>query len=60
MEYSDIELALLAEPVPQLDIHRVTASEMFNVPYSEVTPEQRKAAKTLNFRLVYGVYSGIR
>ena len=29
------------------DVHRITASEMFQVPLSEVTPEQRKVGKTL-------------
>lgn len=36
-----------------LDIHKLTASEMLNVPYDKVTDEQRRAAKTLNFRRMY-------
>ena len=37
------------------DIHKATASLLFGVPYDEVTKEQRKKAKTLNFGLVYGL-----
>lgn len=37
-----------------LDVHRYTASAIFEVPYKEVTDKQRKQAKTLNFFLVYG------
>jgi len=37
-----------------LDVHRYTASVIFEVPYGEVTPKQRKQAKVLNFFLVYG------
>lgn len=35
------------------DIHKLTASKMFNVPYDKVTDEQRRAAKTCNFRCMY-------
>jgi DNA polymerase-1 len=37
-----------------LDVHRLTASEVFNSPYSEVTDEQRSIAKSINFGLIYG------
>ena len=37
-----------------LDVHKYTASVIFEVPYKEVTPNQRKKAKTLNFFLVFG------
>ena len=37
-----------------LDVHKYTASAIFEVPYEDVTDEQRKKAKTLNFFLVYG------
>ncbi|MGB2696588.1 MAG: DNA polymerase I [Candidatus Zixiibacteriota bacterium] len=37
------------------DIHRRTASEVFGVPLSEVTDEQRRLAKTTNFSIMYGV-----
>ena len=36
------------------DIHRATASRVFDVPYEEVTKEQRYRAKTVNFSLIYG------
>lgn len=37
-----------------LDIHRLTASEVFNVKFSKVTDEQRSIAKSINFGLIYG------
>jgi len=37
------------------DIHKSTASKVFNVPLDEVTREQRSHAKTVNFGIVYGV-----
>ena len=36
------------------DIHRRTASEVLSVPMEEITPEQRSAAKAVNFGLLYG------
>ena len=63
-DYSQIELRILAELTGDaafrrafdegLDLHRMTASEMFWVPYDEVSKEQRNAAKGINFGLVYG------
>ncbi len=63
-DYSQIELrvvaALAQDPVllgafeRGEDIHRRTASEVMAVPMDEVTPEQRSAAKTVNFGLLYG------
>lgn len=38
----------------ELDVHKYTAAQVFNVPYEEVTKPQRTKAKTLNFFLVYG------
>ena len=35
------------------DIHKLVASKIFNVPYDEVTDEQRRIAKTSNFRFMY-------
>ena len=35
------------------DIHKLTASKIFNVPYNKVTDEQRRIAKALNFKEVY-------
>ena len=37
------------------DIHKSTASKVFNIPLSEVTKEQRSHAKTVNFGIIYGV-----
>lgn len=63
-DYSQIELRLIAEISGDeamleafqsgKDIHRATASRVFDVPYEEVTKEQRYRAKTVNFSLIYG------
>jgi DNA polymerase-1 len=64
-DYSQIELRLLAEiaDVPALrqafkdglDIHAMTASEMFGVPIKEMTGEVRRRAKAINFGIIYGI-----
>ncbi len=64
-DYSQIELRLLAaisgdEGMIRAfcsgeDIHRRTASEVFGVPFEDVTGEQRSAAKAVNFGIVYGI-----
>jgi DNA polymerase-1 len=64
-DYSQIELRLLAHISNDTgmiaafnsgkDIHRTTASEVFRVPFNEVTSEQRSAAKAVNFGIVYGI-----
>ena len=64
-DYSQIELRVLAhiadDPVMQdafksgLDIHTVTASQVFGVEQQEVTPLQRRHAKAVNFGIVYGI-----
>src|SRR5207247_6789522 len=64
-DYSQIELRTLAHITQDeslietfrkgTDIHRATASKIFNVPESEVTVEQRRAAKTINFGVLYGM-----
>ncbi|MEK7654061.1 MAG: DNA polymerase [Patescibacteria group bacterium] len=65
LDYSQIELRVLASVAgdpemiaafkKKLDIHRVTASKVFNVPIEEVTKEMRNLAKTLNFGVIYGM-----
>ena len=64
-DYSQIELRLLAHIsgdrtmqeafLDGEDIHAVTASQVFGVPLSEVTPQQRSHAKAVNFGIVYGI-----
>ena len=66
-DYSQIELRILAhmsgdEKLIEAynsaqDIHRTTASQVFHVPFDEVTPEQRRNAKAVNFGIVYGISS---
>lgn len=63
-DYSQIELRLIAEISGDTamleafqagqDIHQATAARVFEVPYDEVTKEQRYRAKTVNFSIVYG------
>ena len=64
-DYSQIELRLLAhfsgckeliEAYNEgMDIHALTASQVFGVPLGEVTPAQRRAAKAVNFGIIYGI-----
>lgn len=64
-DYSQIELRLLAHMSgdPQLidafnneeDIHAITASQILGVPVSEVTVDQRRDAKAVNFGIIYGI-----
>ena len=66
-DYSQIELRVLAhmsgdEKLIQAykeaqDIHRLTASQVFHVPFEEVTPLMRRNAKAVNFGIVYGISS---
>jgi DNA polymerase-1 len=46
-------LAILSDP--KGDIHRGTASQMYKVPYDKVSSDLRRAAKTLNFGIIYGM-----
>ncbi len=64
-DYSQIELRLLAHMSgdEQLieafnhddDIHAITASQILGIPVSEVTPQQRRDAKAVNFGIIYGI-----
>ncbi len=40
---------------PKTDLHKATASKIFNIPYGSVTKEQRDAAKVPNFGVIYGI-----
>lgn len=65
LDYSQIELRILAHVagLPELkqafrdgqDIHALTASEMFNVPLDQMTPDIRRQAKAINFGVIYGI-----
>jgi DNA polymerase-1 len=64
-DYSQIELRILAHiaDIPQLrnafaeglDIHAMTASEMFGVPVKGMPPDVRRRAKAINFGIIYGI-----
>lgn len=64
-DYSQIELRVLADMANDetlinafkegQDIHRLTASQVFNIPFDEVTSQQRSNAKAVNFGIVYGI-----
>ncbi len=64
-DYSQIELRIMAHLsddaglkaafAENLDIHRATAAEVFGEPLEEVTADQRRNAKTINFGLIYGM-----
>ncbi len=66
-DYSQIELRLMAHMSgdeklisayrDNKDIHRTTASLVFNVPFDEVTSELRRNAKAVNFGIIYGISS---
>lgn len=64
-DYSQIELRILAamaeiEPLKaafaaDVDVHKVTASQMFNVPVDELGADMRRNAKTINYGIIYGI-----
>ena len=66
-DYSQIELRVLAHCSgdeqlinaykEQKDIHRITASQVFHVPFDQVSDIQRRNAKAVNFGIVYGISS---
>ncbi|HRO08243.1 MAG TPA: DNA polymerase I [Saprospiraceae bacterium] len=63
-DYSQIELRIIADMSKDAsmlesfaagnDFHRATASKVYGVPYDEVTADQRRNAKTVNFSITYG------
>ncbi len=65
LDYSQIELRILAHMadlpalrqafVDGIDIHAMTASEMFNVPLDQMTSDIRRRAKAINFGVIYGI-----
>tara|TARA_B100000579_G_scaffold351325_1_gene305341 strand:- start:173 stop:2968 length:2796 start_codon:yes stop_codon:yes gene_type:complete len=64
-DYSQIELRLIAHIADErnlinaflneVDIHSSTASEVFNIPLNEMTPDIRRNAKAINFGIIYGI-----
>ena len=66
-DYSQIELRIMAHLSQDshlidafrhgLDVHAMTASKIFGIDIGEVTPEQRRIAKTANFGIMYGISS---
>ncbi|KHF26335.1 DNA polymerase I [Solemya velum gill symbiont] len=64
-DYSQVELrimahlsgdkALMGAFSDNMDVHRATAAEVFGVTLDEVTPDQRRSAKAINFGLIYGM-----
>lgn len=63
-DYSQIELRIIADIsddksmldafIAGNDFHKATAAKVYGVPYDEVTPQQRRNAKTVNFSITYG------
>ena len=64
-DYSQIELRLIAHIadeknlinafLDEIDIHSSTASEVFNIPLNDMTPDIRRNAKAINFGIIYGI-----
>ena len=66
-DYSQIELRIMAHLSQDkhliqafrdgVDVHTATAEKIFGIPHDQVTPEQRRVAKTANFGIMYGISS---
>ncbi|MEX2366527.1 MAG: DNA polymerase, partial [Pseudohongiellaceae bacterium] len=64
-DYSQVELRIMAHLSGDkglldafsrnLDVHRATAAEIFDIPLDAVTSDQRRSAKAINFGLIYGM-----
>ncbi|HSP33294.1 MAG TPA: DNA polymerase I, partial [Thermoanaerobaculia bacterium] len=64
-DYTQVELRILAHMTQDesliatfqrgADIHRATAAQIFNIPEADVTPDQRRAMKVINFGVLYGM-----
>ena len=64
-DYSQIELRIMAHLScdqhlisafrQEIDVHAATAAKIFGIPHEEVTPDQRRIAKTANFGIMYGI-----
>jgi DNA polymerase-1 len=67
IDYNQIELRLMAHLSGDVnmiaaynngaDIHKLTASQVFDIPFDEVTKPQRDSAKSVNFGIIYGISS---
>jgi len=65
VDYSQIELRLAAQAAgikaliqafhDKVDIHALTASQVFGIPLNELPPDRRRAAKAINFGIIYGI-----
>jgi DNA polymerase-1 len=65
VDYSQIELRLAADMADikaliqafhdGVDIHALTASQVFGIPLKDMTPDKRRAAKAINFGIIYGI-----
>ena len=65
VDYSQIEMRLAAEMAgvealiqafhDGADIHAITASQVFDIPLKDMTPEKRRQAKAINFGIIYGI-----
>lgn len=64
-DYNQIELRLMAifskdenllnDFKAKHDVHSITASKIFNIPLNDVTPQERRVAKAVNFGIIYGI-----